>query len=304
MKSLLALATLSLSLTTAAIAGDETRIAVMTAFEPEWKAMQGKLSNTNEVEINGTTFLLGELEGKDVVLFMSGVSMVNAAMTTQLALDNFNISSIVFSGIAGGVNPSYHIGDVIVPAKWGQYLEALFAREVDGQFVPPSWVKPEWPNYGMIFPRSVDIARPGGKIEEKFWFETDPELLKIAEQVAGELDLLNCVEANKCLTHKPEIHVGGNGVSGQAFMDNAAFRDYAYSTFEASVLDMESAAVAHVADVNGVPFIAFRSLSDLAGGGEGENEMGTFFGLASQNSAAVVTAFVKALPEQDSDVSK
>jgi len=298
MKSLLALATLSLSISTAAFAGDETRIAVMTAFAPEWTAMQGKLTDTNEVEINGIKFLLGELEGKDVVLFMSGVSMVNAAMSTQLALDNFNISAIVFSGIAGGVNPSYHIGDVVVPARWGQYLEAMFAREVDGKFVPPSWVKPEWANYGMIFPRAVDIARPGGQIEEKFWFETDPELLKVAEKVAGELNLLNCVEENKCLTHAPEIHVGGNGVSGQAFMDNAEFRDYTFNTFEASVLDMESAAVAHVADVNGVPFIAFRSLSDLAGGGEGENEMGTFFGLASKNSAAVVSAFVAALPAQ------
>jgi adenosylhomocysteine nucleosidase len=59
---------------------------------------------------------------------------------------------------------------------------------------------------------------------------------------------------------------------------------------------MESAAVAHVAYANKVPFIAFRSLSDLAGGGEGENEMGTFMGLASANSAAVVTAFIAALP--------
>jgi adenosylhomocysteine nucleosidase len=59
---------------------------------------------------------------------------------------------------------------------------------------------------------------------------------------------------------------------------------------------MESAAVAHVAYANNTPFIVFRSLSDLAGGGEGENELGTFFQLASDNSAAIVRAFVKALP--------
>jgi adenosylhomocysteine nucleosidase len=59
---------------------------------------------------------------------------------------------------------------------------------------------------------------------------------------------------------------------------------------------MESAAVAHVAYANGVPFIAFRSLSDLAGGGPGENEMGTFFQLASDNSAAFVREFLKQLP--------
>jgi adenosylhomocysteine nucleosidase len=60
------------------------------------------------------------------------------------------------------------------------------------------------------------------------------------------------------------------------------------------VLDMESAAVAHVAYSNRVPFIAFRSLSDLAGGGGGENEIGTFFQIAADNSARVLLAFLDA----------
>jgi adenosylhomocysteine nucleosidase len=68
------------------------------------------------------------------------------------------------------------------------------------------------------------------------------------------------------------------------------------ATFQAKVLDMESAAVAHVTFANGVPFLAVRSLSDLAGGGEGANEMMTFLGLASKNSAAVVTAILKEIP--------
>jgi adenosylhomocysteine nucleosidase len=59
---------------------------------------------------------------------------------------------------------------------------------------------------------------------------------------------------------------------------------------------MESAAVAHVAYANKTPFIAFRSVSDLAGGSEGENEMGIFFQLASDNSATVVQAFLRAVP--------
>jgi adenosylhomocysteine nucleosidase len=45
-----------------------------------------------------------------------------------------------------------------------------------------------------------------------------------------------------------------------------------------------------------VPAIVFRSLSDLAGGDESENQMNTFMALASVNSAQVVRAFVKALP--------
>jgi adenosylhomocysteine nucleosidase len=89
----------------------------------------------------------------------------------------------------------------------------------------------------------------------------------------------------------------GPGVSGGAFIDNAAFREYTFKTFGARVLDMESAAVAHVAYANNVPFIAVRSLSDLAGGGQGENEIEVFLGLAAGNSAAVVKALLRAIPE-------
>ncbi len=73
-------------------------------------------------------------------------------------------------------------------------------------------------------------------------------------------------------------------------------RDYAWSTWHTDALDMESAAVAHVATVNAVPFLIFRSLSDLAGGGPGENEIGVFFRLAANNSARLLVAFLEAWP--------
>jgi adenosylhomocysteine nucleosidase len=88
--------------------------------------------------------------------------------------------------------------------------------------------------------------------------------------------------------------VGGNGVSGQSFVDNATFREWVSHTFQAKVLDMETAAIGMVAYANGVPFIAFRSLSDLAGGGEGANEMDTFLHIAANNSARVLLAFLAA----------
>lgn len=59
---------------------------------------------------------------------------------------------------------------------------------------------------------------------------------------------------------------------------------------------MESAAVAHVACANDVPFIAVRSLSDLAGDGEGENRLEVFLELAAGNAAAVVRSLLRAVP--------
>jgi adenosylhomocysteine nucleosidase len=282
------------------LAQDTSRIAVISAFEPEWIALQEDLQGAEEAVINGNRFISGTLGGKEVVLFLSGISMVNAAMTTQLALDHFEISHIVFSGIAGGVDPSLSIGDVVVPEQWGQYLEGAFARETaEGTFALPSWMSSEFPNYGMMYTMPVEVAREGLEAPEaKFWFDVDPGLLEVARGLAGSLSLEDCNEENACLADPPGLVVGGHGVSGMTFVDNAAFREFVFETFEARVLDMESAAVAHVAYANDVPFIAFRSLSDLAGGGEGENQMATFMSLASSNSATVVEAFLVALPDQ------
>lgn len=295
---LLTLCLLVLTVGSAGAQDDVARVAVISAFAPELSLIEAQIEDAETTTVNGVTFMTGTLAGHDVVAFLSGVSMVNAAMTTQLALDHFNVSHIVYSGIAGGVNPDLNIGDVTVPAQWGQYLESVFARDTgDGAYTLPQGMgfTEDWPNYGMIYPQPVDVvteASPEG--ESRFWFAVDPDMLAAAETIAGTVVLDDCTADNVCLANPPQIIVGGNGVSGQAFVDNADFRDYVFATFEANVLDMETAAAATVAYANGVPFIAFRSLSDLAGGGPGENEMGTFFQIAADNSAAVVLAFLEA----------
>ncbi len=266
------------------------RVAVVCAFEPEWKSLKASVGEATSHYANGVEFVTGTLSGRKVVLFLSGISMVNATMTTQLALNRFDVSGIVVSGIAGGVDPDLRIGDVAVAARWGQYLEAVFAREVDGKFQPPPWAKTPFANYGMIFPSEV-WARSANGEARRFWFDADPGMLAAAGKI-GAAELKRCTAEQACLPDAPRIVVGGNGVSGAAFVDNAAFREYVFKTFEAHVLDMESAAVAMVAYANGVPFIAFRSLSDLAGGSEGVNQIRTFFQLASDNSAAVVQRFL------------
>ena len=56
---------------------DTPRIAVISAFEPEWQILKAKVEGADETVINGNRFVTGTLEGKPVVLFLSGVSMVN-----------------------------------------------------------------------------------------------------------------------------------------------------------------------------------------------------------------------------------
>ena len=271
---------------------------MISAFGPELVALQAATTDKHTVTLGGTAFTTGTLEGKPVVLFLSGMSMVNAAMTTQRALDRFHVSRIVFSGIAGGVDPSLDVGDVVAPDQWAQYLESVMAREdAPGHYAPPPGEPLVGTPFGMMYPKAVEVVGlPGSGPQARAWFPADPALIAVARRVADRVALKRCTGAGLCLAKSPRVVVGGNGVSGQAFVDNAALRGWAYSTFSAEVLDMESAAVAQVALSNGTPFIAFRSLSDLAGGDPGANQARTFFQLASDNSAAVVRAFVAALP--------
>ncbi len=276
------------------------RIAIISAFGAELEAFKAQATIVKTVVLNGRTVYVGTLGGHKVLMTLSGESMVNAAMSTQALLDHFRVARIVFSGIAGGVNPNLRIGDVVIPAKWAEYQENLFARETaPGVFTPPPWFQVTLPNFGMMFPEGVGITTVNGQPDqetETFWFNTEPAMLAVAQQVAGTVSLDRCTPQGVCLSQAPIVKAGGNGVSGPTFVDNAAYREYAWATWSADALDMESAAVAHVATVNGVPFIIFRSLSDLAGGGPGENEVGIFFGLAATNSARVMTAFISALP--------
>jgi adenosylhomocysteine nucleosidase len=273
------------------------RIAVFSAYEPEWKALEGTVEAPVSHHVHGVNFVTGRVEGRDVVLVLSGISMVNAAMTAQMAVDRFNLKAILFSGVAGGVDPALDIGDVVIAERWGEYLDAALARETPQGFRLPPWLHKEFANFGMIFPQGVSIAREGEVHPvSQFWFPVDAQLLGTARTALAGVTLKRCTAAETCLSHAPKVVVGGNGVSGTMFVDNAAFRAYALDTFKAEVLDMESAAVAHVSAVNGTPFLAFRSLSDLAGGGPGENEIQTFQSLTAENTVTVVRAFLKALP--------
>lgn len=284
---------------------DTPRTVVMTAFYPEWHSLVPTIKDAKEHTINGNTFLTGTLEGKPVVLMQSGVSVVNAAMSTQLVLDRFNVKRIVFSGIAGGVDPALSIGDVVVPENWGQYLEGSFARKTKTGWMPPDKGDAESPaNWNFIFPRGTLITTPSVPMKRVYRIPVDPELLALAKKVVPTITLERCVPPSDkmragsalCLPRMPKVQVGGTGVTAGIYADNAAFRIYLQRAWKARVLDMESAAVMQVAMSNAVPAIVFRSLSDLAGGDPHKNMEYVFEHLASANSAHVVRAFVAALP--------
>lgn len=280
------------------VARDIPRIAVMAAFDRELVEILAKATITETRIVNGRTHHLGTLGGQPVVILLSGFSIVNAAMTTQALLDRYEITQIVFSGIAGGVNPALQVGDVTIPAQWGNYQESAFGRKTATGFHSDRITTP-FANYGMMFPQGTSVTvrgAPADSLERRFWFPVDSGALAHATRAASGIRLGQCMRVDVCVAHQPRIVIGGNGVAGPTFVDNAEYREWVWATFRADALDMESSAVAVVAYENRVPYIVFRGISDLAGGGEGRNVVRSYGQLAAANAAAVVIAYLQTLP--------
>uniref|UniRef100_A0A453EI18 Nucleoside phosphorylase domain-containing protein n=1 Tax=Aegilops tauschii subsp. strangulata TaxID=200361 RepID=A0A453EI18_AEGTS len=70
------------------------------------------------MDIQGRRFRFGTIEGQSVVMVMTGLSMLNAGLTTQMLLSLFRVKGIVHWGIAGNANEDLQIGDVTIPEYW------------------------------------------------------------------------------------------------------------------------------------------------------------------------------------------
>lgn len=369
------------------------RIALISAFSGEADRLVSEMQlndGANRFDgctvINGHRFSKGKLRGKNVVVLLTNISVVNASMVTQLTLDKFRITNVIFSGVAGGVggvganddNPDTPnktpIGSVTIPKRWGFPQEAYFNNSRDT--VPCAFLVGLQLNYTLqdaqqeaqscnfifgtvqqlgfantetifgpdaknAFLRNTNVSsndtpqyfldanniqqlravpfpavptNPNTDQDLKFWFTVDPQMFAKALQIDVELLTCTAVEANgKCnstpLDPAPRLIVGGNGLSGPTFVDNAAYRKYVATNLnfdehgnknddtDVLVIDMETTASAMVAESNRVPFIAVRSVSDLAGGGEesAAGQLTTFFAVAAENQARVVLKLVELL---------
>lgn len=280
------------------------RIALVSAYQGELDAILEFIPDEKIEEvrtINGVTFTLANAYGKPVVIFKTNVSTVNAAMTTQLALSSFEIDALLFSGVAGGINPALEKGDVAIPKHWVYHAESAYLNETSpgsDEYVVPkrSIARLKDGNFGMHHPRTVSAVKVGiTKPIRKRTFDADPDLLAIVQSTITTLRSSDPEVIQNASGNPATIKLGGTGVAGPVFMDNAEYRAFVFKTWQADSLDMESTAVAHVAWSNDVPFIIIRSLSDLAGGQHGENEFSEYAKKAEKNSAFIMSELLKAL---------
>jgi len=202
------------------------KIGIIGAMDEEIQLFKENIEIKEEVIKATITFYVGMFEGKEVVICKSGVGKVNAAITTQLLVDQFAVSQIIFTGVAGAVDPKLDIGDIVISTSAIQHdLDASALGFKVGE-VPMF-------NYPSDFPASED-------------------LVQLAEQAANSL-------------HDVKV-IKGRILSGDQFIADYEKVKELDKLFDGKCVEMEGASVAHVAMLNNVPYVVIRSMSDKANG--------------------------------------
>ena len=208
------------------------RVAVLAAFPGELAALLARTEVEETREIGGRQVRLGRFAGVPAAVAMTGIGLRNAAATTAALLDALPLRGVVVSGVAGS---PYRIGDVVVPASWAGQDGAAIAVDAD------------W------------LALAGALAEGT--------ALERCTTVRGDA---------VCLGFEPAVVVGGAGSSDDSFgaepfpcqpnggevfgCDVAALAGVA--AVAPVAVDMETAAIGRAAQARGVPYIAFRAVSD------------------------------------------
>ena len=101
----------------------------------ELHALHEDFENATAQRVAGRDFHLGELHGHAAVLVQSGIGKVAAATTTALLLDRFDVSAVLFTGVAGGLREGVKVGDVVIG-------DALLQHDLDASPIFPRWEVP------------------------------------------------------------------------------------------------------------------------------------------------------------------
>lgn len=89
-------------------------IGIIGAMEEEVTILKRKLNDMNEINIAHVKFYVGKLNHKEVVLTQSGISKVNASISTTLLIEKFNPEVVINTGSAGALDQTLSIGDILV----------------------------------------------------------------------------------------------------------------------------------------------------------------------------------------------
>jgi adenosylhomocysteine nucleosidase len=236
-------------------------IGILCATPEELAALRAVLDLDVTPETHGGTQVWA---GHGLALARSGLGKVNAASAATLLLDRFGATTLIFSGVAGGLHPELAVGAVLLADRLAIH------------------------DYGIVTAGRFTATRSGvipfGAPEaalEPVGAEVRQTLQRLRDAVAPTLG------------HPVQL---GGITTADYFLNCGRTRDELRGRLGADAIDMESGAVAQVAEAWGAPLYVIRTLSDLAG----EESQVTFTemeAMAAKNSAACVRKLLEILPK-------
>jgi len=96
-------------------------IGIIGAMQEEIELLLAGMEGTTSVRHAGITYHNGTFRGRKIVVTRSGVGKVNAAVCTQVLIDRFGADAILFTGVAGAVDPDLDIGDIVISSSSVQH---------------------------------------------------------------------------------------------------------------------------------------------------------------------------------------
>ena len=200
------------------------KIGIIGAMDIEVAGLKADMEIKREIRKAKMNFCEGVLKGHDVVVVKSGIGKVNAAVCTQILVDEFQVDAVINTGIAGSLNAKIDIGDIVISTD-------VVHHDMD----------------------AVNFGYEPGQIPQMdvFSFAADETLAKLAEEA--------CLEVNPEIS---VFH--GRIVSGDQFVADKAVKERIVTLFHGYCTEMEGASIAQAAYLNEVPFVILRAISDKA----------------------------------------
>lgn len=262
------------------------QVSVLRCFDPEYA------KNDKYKTITNNPCFVG---------MVSGLGLVNAAMSTQLLFTEFSPDNFIIGGVAGSIRDKAENRDtfncpcdVVVPSSWAitdlqvsmpttaTPSDPVPLEGIDYTREPPAEYMYQCPaeQTHLTWVEPSHLIQGNGKVTKQMFWDADPRLMEIAKEVASnvtsiglggffqsETQLINCT--SQCRNYST-VRVGNtNGGSSNTFQSNAERGKWLLKTYNISTVDMETAAAAQVATTYEVPFIGIRGISDTVGSQEG-----------------------------------
>jgi adenosylhomocysteine nucleosidase len=231
---------------------DVERIGIISAMDNEISVLLEKAEIEQEDLVGGMKYYVGRLSGKNVVITRAGIGKVRASSGVTTMLNKYNISKVLFTGIAGGVADETQVLDEVVATRLVEHDYGIISN--DGF----TWVSGD-----------PGISREAGE-----YYYCDKNLVELAYKAAVE-------------TIGKEHVFKGTIATGDQFIASEVYVERLKKEYNAYACEMEGASVAVICIKYDKPFVVIRALSDKADG-IANSSYENFGDIAGANSSRIL----------------